>query len=336
MSEYTAISGMSLIEDTKIEFDLFFRNDSGGQSKYVLFCRGNEHFSPERRQELLSKKERKFYISTKDTDKYLKYQENNLKDIINDKSKSSSEKSGVVYQVAENLVSNLLDDPKSGTNMERVSAWVGNTVSHILQDDNTFSSLFKVTSHDYKIYTHSINMSVIGLLFGKYLSLKPNELSRLGAGMLLHDIGKVTIPLNVINKSGHLTGEEFKAIEKHPKAGMELLEHRASVDIMSLKIVIQHHENNDGTGYPYGIGGNEIHLFGRIARIIDVYDAMTSNISYAVAKRPFAVLAEMKDKMSNCFNEELLREFICFLGPKDSRKKIRANDILYSTPSVTK
>ena len=336
MSEYTAITGMSLIENTEIEFDLFLKNGTGGQSKYVLFCRGNEQFSPERREELFSKKGGKLYISTKDTDKYFKYQEKNLKAIVNDKSKSSREKSGAVYQVAENLVANLLDDPKSGQNMERVSAWVSSTVSHILQDDNTFSSLFKVTSHDYKIYTHSINMSVIGLLFGKHISLKPNELNRLGAGMLLHDIGKTTIPLNVINKSGRLTGKEFKAVEKHPKAGMELLEHRASVDIMSLKIVIQHHENYDGTGYPYGIGGTEIHLFGLIGRIIDVYDAMTSNRPYADAKRPFAVLAEMKGKMSNCFSEELLREFICFLGPKDSRKKIRANDILYSIPSVTK
>ena len=68
---------------------------------------------------------------------------------------------------------------------------------------------------------------------------------------------------------------------------------------------------------------------------INIYDAMTTNRSYLKAKRPFAVLAEMKDKMTNCFNEELLRKFICFLGPEEQRIKIRVNNTLFSTPSVT-
>ncbi len=128
--------------------------------------------------------------------------------------------------------------------------------------------------------------------------------------------------------------EEFSEIKKHPKAGLELLELNSSIDALCLKIVIQHHENHDGTGYPYGIGGSDIHLFGSISRIIDVYDAMTSNRSYAVAKRPFAALAEMKAEMSGCFNEELLKEFICFLGAKDPRHKLRAGDTLLTLPSV--
>ncbi len=105
---------------------------------------------------------------------------------------------------------------------------------------------------------------------------------------------------------------------------------------MSLKIVLQHHENHDGTGYPHGIGGSDIHLFGSISRIIDVYDAITSNRPYAVAERPFAALSEMKAEMLDCFNEELLKEFICFLGAMDLRKKHRANGTLFNLPSLAK
>ena len=108
------------------------------------------------------------------------------------------------------------------------------------------------------------------------------------------------------------------------------------MDSLCLKIVAQHHENHNGTGYPYGLGGSNIHLFGSIARIIDVYDAMTSNRSYAAAKSPFAALAEMKAKMPGCFNEELLKEFIYFLGAKDSRNKPRPNDTLITSPSLAK
>jgi len=250
MDEYTAITGNTLLESSSLEFDLYLKSGSNGHSKYVLFCRGKDGFSKEKRKELLNKNIARLYIASEDTGKYLRYQENNLRIIVNDKSRSSRERSGVVYQVAQNLISNLMDDPKSGGNMERVSGWARNTVNHIMQDEETFSSLFDITSHDYHIYTHSINVSVIGLLFGKYLDLKPHALNRLGAGLLLHDIGKTTIALNVINKPGRLSGDEFAAIKKHPKAGLELLEHMNSINVLSLKIVIQHHENYDGTGYP--------------------------------------------------------------------------------------
>jgi HD-GYP domain-containing protein (c-di-GMP phosphodiesterase class II) len=334
--EYTAISKDALVENTKIEFDVFLKNDLGGNSRYILFCRGNQEFSAERRGELLNRNTHRLYISTKDTDKYLKYQEKNLKQIVEDKSKSSLQKSGALYQVATNMVHDVLDNPKSGENLERASTWVGNTISHIVQNQNTFSSLFQVTSNDYQTATHSINVSVIGLLFGKHLSLPPNELECLGTGLLLHDVGKSTLPQDVLDKKGSLTSEEFEIIKSHPKAGLDLLEQNDSIDELSLKVVIQHHENNDGTGYPYGLGGSDIHLFGHISRIIDVYDAMTSDRPYADALRPFATLAEIKKENQICFNEELLKEFICFLGQKNQRSEPRAEDILLDPSFVAK
>ena len=179
---------------------MFLRNDQNGRSRYILFCRGNQEFSSERKGELLNRNTQRLYISAKDTSKYLKYQENNLKQIVEDSSKSSLQKSGALYQVARNLAQDVLDNPDSGENIERASAWVGNTMSHILQNKNTFSSLFEVASHDYHTTTHSINVSVIGLLFGKYLSLAPNELECLGTGLLLHDIGKSKLPQELLSK----------------------------------------------------------------------------------------------------------------------------------------
>jgi len=193
INKYIAITSNAFVDNTKIEFDLFLKNDVNGHSRYVLFCRANEHFGPERREELLSRNIKTFYISSKDTDKYFRYQERNLKHIVDDSNKSSFEKSTVLYQAATNLTQDILNDPRSGHNIDRGSAWVGNTVTHIIQNENTFSSLFEVTSQDYHTFTHSINVSVIGLLFGKYLSLKPHELDCLGTGLLLHDIGKATI-----------------------------------------------------------------------------------------------------------------------------------------------
>ncbi len=328
MSDYIAITKNALVDDTKIEFDLFLKNDISGRSRYILFCRGNQQFSSELRKELLSKNVEQFYISSKDTDKYLLYQEQNLNQIVEDSSKSSLQKSGALYQVAKNLTQDILKDPLPTHTIERASVWVGNTITHIIQNEKTFSTLFEVSSNDYHTHTHSINVSIIGLLFGKYLSLSPDELECLGTGLLLHDIGKTRLPQNIITKSGNLTSEEFNIVKKHPKEGLKILEDNNKIDGKSLKVVIQHHENDDGTGYPYGIGGSDIHLFGHISRIIDAYDAMTSDRPYAAAMRPFATLAEIKEEMQGCFNKELLKEFICFLGRKEQRNKPRADDIL--------
>ena len=195
-----------------------------------------------------------------------------------------------------------------------------NTVIYILHDKNAFSSLLKVTSYDYYTYTHSVNLSVLGLLFGKHISLDTYKLNCLGVGALLHDLGKVEIPLEILNKPGRLTKEEFQIVKKHPEIGVELLEGQENIAKESLKVVIQHHENYDGTGYPYRIGGKDIHLFGRISRIIDVYDAITTNRCYGKARTPYDALAEMKEKMDNCFEEELFKEFVYFLGPYNAAK----------------
>jgi len=328
MSDYVAITKNALVDDTKIEFDLFLKSNINGRSRYILFCRGNQQFSSELREELLSKNVEQFYISSEDTAKYLRYQEQNLSQIIDDSSRSSLQKSGALYQVAKNLTHDILKDPLPSHTIERAAVWVGNAITHIIQNEKTFSTMFEVSSNDYHMHTHSVNVSIIGLLFGKYLSLSPGELKHLGTGLLLHDIGKASLPQNIITKRGNLTSQEFNIIKQHPKAGLNLLEGNKKIDGTSLKVVIQHHENDDGTGYPYGIGGSEIHLFGHIARIIDAFDAMTSDRPYAVAMKPFATLAEIKKEMQGCFNEELLQEFICFLGRKEHRNKPGADDPL--------
>jgi len=330
MQEYTAILDAALVENTKLKFDLYLKIHDKGVTKYVLFTRGGEKYSSEKKDELIKKKAKCLFIATKDINKYLNYQEKSLKQFITNKSKTSLEKSEVVYQVANNLTEDLMNDPESDQHIERAATWVTNTVTHVFQDEDTYSSLFKVASRDYDLYTHSINVSVIGLLFGKHLSLSQHDLNYLGKGLLLHDIGKVEIPSEILDKPDELTKDEFEIFKRHPEIGLRLLENKEDIEETTLKIISQHHENYNGTGYPKGIAGSDIHLFGSISRIIDAYDGATTRRNNKVAKGPFAALAEMKEKMIKCFDEELFKEFILFLGPKDLRKKQRPDDILHT------
>ncbi len=126
-----------------------------------------------------------------------------------------------------------------------------------------------------------------------------------------------------------MTKEEFDKIKEHPELGVAILKETGNGFTDEYIITLQHHENYDGTGYPHGLQKDEIHRCGKIARIIDVYDALTTNRSYANAIRPFAALVEMKENMSNCFDRELLKEFIRFSGPYDPRAKTRKGDKLH-------
>jgi HD-GYP domain-containing protein (c-di-GMP phosphodiesterase class II) len=127
-----------------------------------------------------------------------------------------------------------------------------------------------------------------------------------------------------------LTDEEYSNIKEHPELGVAILKGINNGFTDEYTITLQHHENDDGTGYPLGLQKEEIHRSSKIARIIDVYDALTTNRPYANAIRPFAALAEMKEQMLNCFDKEMFVEFIRFSGPYDPREKQRKGDTLYN------
>ena len=183
-------------------------------------------------------------------------------------------------------------------------------VDYVLKDTMAAENLLKIAVHEYYTYTHSVNVAAVGTLFAKDIGLEEDTLKGFCSGILLHDVGKTRISTDILNKKGKLTKEEFEEIKKHPELGIEVLNETGSEFKEERIITIQHHENEDGTGYPYGLKKDEINLAGKIARIIDVYDALTTNRSYANAIRPFAALVEMKEKMSNCFDKKLFKEII--------------------------
>ncbi len=223
----------------------------------------------------------------------------------------------------------LYADPRTGT-LERTKTYAFNMVDFILSDTMAAESLIKIAVHEYYTYTHSVNVAAVGTLFAQSIGFEECELKSFCSGMLLHDVGKTKISTDIINKKSKLTKEEFAKIKEHPLLGVEILKGVGNSFTDEYIITLQHHENDDGTGYPYGVEKDEIHRCGKIARIIDVYDALTTNRPYARAQRPFAALVEMKEKMFTCFDRELLMEFIRFSGPYDPRKKQRKDDKLQS------
>ncbi|MCR4288922.1 MAG: HD-GYP domain-containing protein [Candidatus Scalindua sp.] len=276
---------------------------------------------------LLDRNISRLFIKKDDQQKYYEYLENNFQKIITDARIPPDERTKIVYSAATNLVKDLFNDPRAG-NIKRTKSFAYNMVDYILQEGRAARSLLNIAIHEYYTYTHSVNVAAVGTLFAKELGFEDEDLKHFCSGILLHDVGKTRISIDILNKKGKLTKEEFDEIKKHPEMGVEILKETGNGFTDEYIVTSQHHENYDGTGYPRGLKKDEIHRCGKIARIIDVYDALTTDRPYAKAIRPFAALVEMKEKMLNCFDKELFVEFIRFSGPYDPRAKPRNGDYI--------
>lgn len=141
--------------------------------------------------------------------------------------------------------------------------------------------------HDDYIFSHSLNVTIYTLALAEKLkTLSAKQKEEIGLGAMLHDIGKTVVPVSILTKPGRLTKEEFDIIKQHPEAGFNLLRKEHTFPLTAAHCAFQHHERLDGSGYPRGLKGNDIHLFGKILGIADVYDAVTSNRSYRKAMLP--------------------------------------------------
>lgn len=158
---------------------------------------------------------------------------------------------------------------------------ISDIVEYLIENREINSDyLLELKTFDNYTYIHCLNTCILALFFGVTLGYSKQMLIDLGTGALLHDIGKTKIPLDILNKNGKLTDEEYSIMKKHPEYGYELIKNLNSFNERGKLIVLEHHERIDGRGYPYGLKGDRISKFARIVCISDVYDALVSDRSY--------------------------------------------------------
>jgi len=155
---------------------------------------------------------------------------------------------------------------------------------------------------------------VLSLTLGRSLGLSKDELNELGLGALLHDIGKMKTPLEVLNKPGKLTPDEFEIMKTHPLDGFDLLRRDENISSEVLTIVKSHHERLSGDGYPDKLSENNISYYTKIVSITDVYDAVTSDRVYHDGMTPHEALKKLYEWMPGNFDFELMKTFIRTIG----------------------
>jgi len=234
-----------------------------------------------------------------------------LREAIHDKTLPPDKKSKLVYESSRVLVDRLFEDPKT-ENIREAKKSISEIVDMIIADDATSRELLKITSYDFYTYTHSVNVGVFSVLLAKsvFKGSDAHDMHELGAGFFLHDIGKVRIDPAIINKRGKLTEEEMYTMKSHPYQGYKILKETNQLTEECMIIVMQHHEREDGSGYPRSLKGEQIHAYGRICCIADVYDALTSERPYKQKLSTFEALKLMKEELLNHFHQELFQKFV--------------------------
>ena len=184
-----------------------------------------------------------------------------------------------------------------------------------------------LSGHDFYTYDHSINVSMYCITILRVLKPKASkaELVHVGLGGLLHDLGKIKIPTEILNKPAGLSDEEYNTIKTHPGLGIGLLQEseELSFDDLDLRIigrvVHEHHENVDGTGYPNKLEGKDIHLFARICAIADFFDAITTKRSYAKVLTISQALDVMEKSVNKKIDEKLFKLFAAHVGHTNAK-----------------
>jgi HD-GYP domain-containing protein (c-di-GMP phosphodiesterase class II) len=179
-------------------------------------------------------------------------------------------------------------------NLGKLHDIVTDILDQIMNNHEVFYNLADLRTCDDYTFVHSVNVCVMALVVGRLLRLKRGELEILGVGALLHDVGKMFIENEILNKPGKLDYGEFEKMKTHTSKGYELLQGKMSISYISAHIAYEHHERNDGSGYPRGLTDTQIHRFAKIVAVIDVYDAMTANRVYREALPSYLVMEELR------------------------------------------
>jgi putative nucleotidyltransferase with HDIG domain len=217
---------------------------------------------------------------------------------------------------AKRAVGTIFDNLRRGGGLDvpHLETVVGSMVDSVFRNRDAMGWLARMKSKDDYLYSHSLATSVWALAFGRHLGLDKETLRAVGTGAMLLDIGKTRLPTELLKKPGKPSDEEWRLIRAHVDHGIELMRAAADVDTRIVTMIATHHERFDGSGYPHKLQGDAIPLIGRIAAIIDCYDAMISDRCYASPRSTYDAVRELKRLGGVAFPAQLVELFIQAVG----------------------
>lgn len=220
------------------------------------------------------------------------------------------------YRQTHSLIKSTLDDIRFGRsiNVKQVKNAVENCVESVLNNPSALMLLTQLQNRDEYTSQHSFDVCVLSIAFGRFLGMPRESLVELGICALLHDVGKMRVPIEILNKAGDLNDDEFDQIKLHTVHGRDILISAREIPSSAVDVAHAHHEHVDGSGYPRGLKSEQLTLFTRIISIADVYNAVTSERVYHDRQSHMEAVNILTKGRETQFEASLVMRFISCIG----------------------
>jgi len=225
-------------------------------------------------------------------------------------------KAQLIHEEAHQIIHGILNDVRLGkqVELEQVAPSVERMTSSILRNNGALLALCRIKDKDNYTFQHSVSVGALMVTFCNAMNMSKEVIHHAGIGGMLHDIGKMKIPNEILNKPDRLTEREFGIIKCHVIESKKILTRSKGISETAIMVAAQHHERHDGSGYPLGLMGHEISKLGQMAAIVDVYDALTSDRCYHQGMPPTDALRKIYEWSKFHFNPELVQAFMRAIG----------------------
>lgn len=220
------------------------------------------------------------------------------------------------FTEATRIIRHLMEDIRLGKQVDLAATkpTVEKITASVLRNSNAMTTMRRLKSLDDYTFLHSVNVCAMLASFAKVRDMELNAIHDIALGGLIHDVGKMRVAVAVLHKPGKLNPEEFRHIQSHVVLGSDLIRQTPGVPALAFEVLEQHHERFDGSGYPKGLKGEAISPAGRMAAIIDVYDAITSDRVYCKGMSPALAVQKLFEWSKHHFDPEMMQLFLKSIG----------------------
>lgn len=213
----------------------------------------------------------------------------NLSDLVKESERTYQQ----TVEAMEEVVESVHENRDHADELHQLEPYIGEFMDFMGESPSSISVLTQIERFDQSTFDHSVNVSILSLVYGHYKGFDEEELFQLGFGALMHDIGKTKLSRRIIQKEGELTDKEWEIVRKHPEKGHDILS-RSDFEEATRKIALQHHEHPDGSGYPDE--ETDVHPYARIVSVVDVYEALTADRPYRDPMNPLRAYTVLRDE----------------------------------------
>jgi len=225
-------------------------------------------------------------------------------------------RASAIVSKSKQAVFSMFNEARMGkaVDVDNAQSMVEEIADSVMRNPGALIGLARLKTKDDYTYMHSVAVCALMVALAKQLGLSEEEAREAGLAGLLHDIGKMMVAADILNKPGKLTDAEFVSVKEHPAAGYKLLKDAKGISAVALDVCLHHHEKIDGSGYPNRLKGDEISLYARMGAVCDVYDAITSDRPYKQGWCPAESLRKMAEWSKGHFDEKIFQAFVKSIG----------------------